>query len=1091
MADTKHNQIIVTSVGNNGIAPLAVDQSSILWQLIESSSDGLGVLDHNFRLIACNNSFASGLGYSVDEMIGKYAWEWDATYDSKQQFIEEVSSAGYLPDKIETTHARKDGTILDIEIAITSTSIDSQGVYMFVSKDITQQKEEKRSLLQTRFAMDNARDNCTWFDSRGTIIYANNSACTTLGYSPKELIGKTIKDINPDLSNQGFNDFIVQLKQRGSLLFESTHITKDKVSYPVEISANYFKDGDDFYICVFDRDITQRKISERALKKHSKTLEENVIQRTAELSDEIERRKQYETALEERKATFKALAENSLDVIMRYDRDYKHLYVNPAIRLISSYKPDELIGKSFSELEKSKSLAPFLNSALEKVFSTGKSHQIEFVLPSGIWIESLLSPEIDKNGMVKAVVTTSRDITIHKKTLKKLNIYNQLQLLLTDLASTFINLPLQETTPAVNKALAEIASFVKADQAFIFHYDFVHNKFLQKYVFSKQNSTPAIRLPRTTLREFITAKEGQKVLHIADASKLEPEHMFYDFMSQSGMRSMIIVPMKNGKEITGCVGFQTYSETHDFSEHEQQLLTVFAQLLVNIDKRNETDKALRAQHAYQEIIASIAVRFVAANETNLSELIQNTLNQLGSFFQFDRSAFFYHDFVHSGKVKTLDIIRDTNNHSANSIEPDIHPVIKTSLEQNDSLFKNQTIFHFPNTQNINDKHKAWQQHFIDSDVKSAIYMSCKTDRKVFGILGFEMIHEQAQWSQAQINGLVIIAQIFGYTLANLEARKALLAAKDNLETRVSDRTKELILQMKAKEKAMEDLAKAQTNLLEASRSAGMAEVATNVLHNVGNVLNSINVSCNLLMTQLQQSRLSNFSKVSRMLHDNKGNYAQFLTADEKGKHIPEYLISLGPQLDKEHQTFFDEVTLLSSKIDHVKKIISMQQGYGRVQGVNETFSPKNLFDDALSLSTSVLNKYNVKVRKQYEEVPHIVTDKHKILQILLNLITNAGNSFEENPETDNNVVTLSLVTHQKDSVRFIIEDNGRGIEEDNLGKIFQHGFTTRKQGHGFGLHSGALSARQLGGTLSAQSKGPGHGATFILELPIQHIETVL
>ena len=64
-------------------------------------------------------------------------------------------------------------------------------------------------------------------------------------------------------------------------------------------------------------------------------------------------------------------------------------------------------------------------------------------------------------------------------------------------------------------------------------------------------------------------------------------------------------------------------------------------------------------------------------------------------------------------------------------------------------------------------------------------------------------------------------------------------------------------------------------------------------------------------------------------------------------------------------------------------------------------------------------------------------------------------------------------------------DNGIGIPADNLTRIFGHGFTTRKEGHGFGLHSGALAAKELGGALTVESDGPGKGATFTLEFPIQ------
>lgn len=1084
-------QVVEGGSETNSETILSIDKSSFLWQLIESSTDGLGILDHSFRLTACNKSFANSLGYSVDEMVGKYAWDWDACYNSQKEFLDALSSNGLLPENFETRHRTKNGNILDIDISITSTVIDGQGVYMFVSKDITLQKKEKRSLLQTHFAMDNASENCIWYDAQGTIIYANNSACKSLEYLTDELIGKTVYDINPEFDKERFDNFINILEKRGELLFESTHITRSKERYPVEISANYFKDGNNFYICAFNRDITNRKLAEKELKEHSQTLEEIIWIRTAELRDEIERKKQYEIALQESEVTFKALAENSLDIIMRFDRNYKHLYVNPAVHSVTSYTPEQLIGKSFSELKRAKSLAPFLNSALEKVFSTAKSHQIEFMLPNGIWIESLLAPEVDPDGTVKAVVSTSRNISTHKETLQKLNMYNQLQFLLTDLASTFINLPLQETQSAIDEALGKIAEFLKADKAFIFYYDYDSNTCKKKYSYSTQKHKNLSQRPDAGLFEYLCNKKDTQIIHITDASNMPPEHEMFDFVQNSGLKSMVFVPMYSGRQLYGGVVFQSYDTPHKYSEQEQQLLSVFSQLLVSIDKRNETDRALRAQHAYQEIVASIAVRFVAANENNFDELITTTLNQLVRFFKFDRAAFYHNDLFQPDTIQRLESVNDSNGTVINNRPTPIPSVIQKSLQKNSSIFKNQTIFHFPDTRKIDKRYHIWQDHLDNNGIQSAIYLSCKTDQQVYGILGFEMTINQVKWSQPQINGLVIIAQIFGYTLASLETRKALLDAKDTLEIRVSDRTHELQQQIQEKEKAMEDLAKAQSSLLETSRSAGMAEVATNVLHNVGNVLNSINVACNILISHLEESRLSNLTKITEMLKDCNSNYAEFLTIDEKGKHIPDYLVSLAPQLEKEQQTLFDEVLLLMDKVDHVKKIISMQQRYGKVQSVLEPFSPQDLFDDALSLSTSVLSKYDVSINKQYDKVPQIVTDRHKVLQILLNLITNAGNAFEGEPASGNNLVTLALTVNNNNHVRFMVTDNGKGIKKEYLSKIFQHGFTTRTQGHGFGLHSGALAAWQLGGTLTVQSNGVGCGATFILELPVQHVGTTL
>ena len=278
------------------------------------------------------------------------------------------------------------------------------------------------------------------------------------------------------------------------------------------------------------------------------------------------------------------------------------------------------------------------------------------------------------------------------------------------------------------------------------------------------------------------------------------------------------------------------------------------------------------------------------------------------------------------------------------------------------------------------------------------------------------------------------------------------------------------------------LSRKQSELLEMSRAAGMAEVATGVLHNVGNVLNSVNVSCSLIQDQLRQSRVGNVGRVAEMLAQPEGGLGRFLTEDPRGQKIPAYLTTLAGALQEEQALLFREAGALQSRIEHIKEIVSMQQSYGRVSGVRETLHPEQLLEDALKLNAEALALRGVAVRREYETVPQIIVDKHKVLQILLNLINNAKSACTSDDNAER-IVTLGLSQPGPDRVLFQVTDNGMGIAPENLTRIFQHGFTTRKDGHGFGLHSGALAARELGGSLTVHSDGPDKGATFSLELP--------
>ena len=219
-----------------------------------------------------------------------------------------------------------------------------------------------------------------------------------------------------------------------------------------------------------------------------------------------------------------------------------------------------------------------------------------------------------------------------------------------------------------------------------------------------------------------------------------------------------------------------------------------------------------------------------------------------------------------------------------------------------------------------------------------------------------------------------------------------------------------------------------------------------------------------------------------MLKEREADLAEFLTTDERGRKLPAYLAQLAEQLQGNQRLALKELGSLRDNIDHIKETVAMQQSYAKLCGVAETVAVTALVEDSLRMNAAALARHGVTVRREIEDnVPSISADKHKILQILVNLIRNAKYACAESDHSEK-IVTIRVQMHER-TVRISVIDNGVGIHPDNMGRLFRHGFTTRKTGHGFGLHSGALAAKELGGSLTAHSEGPGCGATFILELP--------
>jgi len=344
------------------------------------------------------------------------------------------------------------------------------------------------------------------------------------------------------------------------------------------------------------------------------------------------------------------------------------------------------------------------------------------------------------------------------------------------------------------------------------------------------------------------------------------------------------------------------------------------------------------------------------------------------------------------------------------------------------------------------------------------------------------------WSTEHI---LWLAAAFGGVLA------VVLAWVGMLRNQVRQRTHDLQSKIQEQQRSEEMLAaeiverkrvqaeadEAHEQLVVAAREAGMAEVAIGVLHNVGNVLNSVNVSSSLLVDRLRQLKSERLGKVVALLREHESDLGTFMSSDPKGKQVVSYLDTLANHLAGEQAGALEELDSLSKNVEHIKDIVAVQQNYATHVGLTEPLQVISLVEDAIRMNATSLERHQVRTVRQYDAHPPIIhADKHKIIQILVNLIRNAKQACEESGRKDKQLVIR--VYNGEGSIKISTSDNGVGIAPENLSRIFSHGFTTRKDGHGFGLHNAALSAKEMGGQLRVTSPGPGQGAVFILELPL-------
>jgi signal transduction histidine kinase len=325
----------------------------------------------------------------------------------------------------------------------------------------------------------------------------------------------------------------------------------------------------------------------------------------------------------------------------------------------------------------------------------------------------------------------------------------------------------------------------------------------------------------------------------------------------------------------------------------------------------------------------------------------------------------------------------------------------------------------------------------------------------------------------------------GMRLCELEAANT---SKVELLARANQRQESLISRLEEKNqlisKQAQDIHEAQMQLVETARRAGMAEIATSVLHNVGNLLNTAMTSSTIIREVVGHSKISTLTRLAELLGQ-QTDFPRFIQADARGGKVPMFLTEIASVMAREHQLISDKLHVLAESQEQIRQIIALQQTYAGVAGVKDAVSLSVLIGDATRLFVESFKKHDIEIECAFApELPLVNVEKHKLLQILINLLQNARDATKTLERGDRRIhISASLTT--PDTVAITLADNGVGIRPENLERIFNFGFTTKPNGHGFGLHGCANLAREMGGALTVASPGHAQGATFTLSLPVK------
>ena len=383
----------------------------------------------------------------------------------------------------------------------------------------------------------------------------------------------------------------------------------------------------------------------------------------------------------------------------------------------------------------------------------------------------------------------------------------------------------------------------------------------------------------------------------------------------------------------------------------------------------------------------------------------------------------------------------------------------------------------------------WQERTNElwwNDTMYAIYAMPPTDRPVHDRV-VKMIHPDdiafadAAWSNA-LQGAGQLRVQFRVVRSD-----GVVVHVDNLAVLVMDphsgerRLVGITLDISERVAAEQRERRLQKQLMEASHQSGMAEVATGVLHNVGNVLNSLGISVSTAQAQIQAAPQERLERIAAMLEGHKEQTAEFIANDPRVKVLPDYLRALASQVKRNCDVLQDEITAINGHVQYLREIVQAQQSFARVGGTEESVNVRELVEGALTLKGRELQ--GAKVTRDLQDPLEVWTDRYKLLQIIVNFVSNACDAMAGKVAADRSLTVRARLVNGE--LEVAVEDTGVGIPAEVLGRLWEFGFTTKAHGHGFGLHSSALAAQQLGGSVSADSAGPGKGARFVVRLPVK------
>ncbi len=331
--------------------------------------------------------------------------------------------------------------------------------------------------------------------------------------------------------------------------------------------------------------------------------------------------------------------------------------------------------------------------------------------------------------------------------------------------------------------------------------------------------------------------------------------------------------------------------------------------------------------------------------------------------------------------------------------------------------------------------------------------------------------------------LLLLQRIVTGPLSRLTSHVVGIGRSDDTDARLDLRRRDEIGQLANEFDGMlEKLAKSRAAVVDSARLAGMSELSAGVIHNVGNVLNSVNVAAQMARKSLQTDDLNSLGVILRELQTHQGELDRYLADDPRGKHLIEFFDALVPKLESGFAKTGSEVLALAEGVEHIMALISSLENADSRVGLLEQVNLGQQMDAAIELCQRSLDLGEIEIERHYDPHLRILVDRHKLMEVLINLVRNALQALMH-VDAITPRLTLHVERTNDDCLSIKVADNGVGIEHEDLTRIFALGHSTKPGGRGLGLHLSANTVGEMGGNLTAHSEGPGRGSTFTLRLP--------